>query len=202
MVFKREYAEAYDDLYQSKDYEKECDFLEQLFKKHGKKIKKVLDIGCGTGGHAIVLAQRGYEVVGIDRSEEMLIAARRKAKEAGLEIDFQKSSIQDTELAESFDAVISMFAVISYQNSNEDLALTCKKAKQHLKPGGVFIFDAWNGLAVMTDPPSQMIKEVHNGNERILRFTKPVLDFINHSVHVNFRVIKLNGDKLISETEE
>jgi SAM-dependent methyltransferase len=202
MVFKKDYAEAYDSLYHNKDYEKECDFLEDLFKKYGKNIKTVLDLGCGTGGHALVLAKRGYEVVGIDRAENMLTAARSKAENAGLKIDFQQSSIQDLELNTTFDAVISMFAVISYQNENEALALSCKKAKKHLREGGVYIFDAWNGLAVMADPPTQMVKEVHNGNERIFRFTRPTIDVINHSVLVNFRVIKLNGDKLISETEE
>jgi len=202
MVFKREYAEVYDSLYRTKDYDKECDFLEALFRRHGKSIKTVLDLGCGTGGHALVLAKRGYRVVGIDRSEDMIKAARRKAKKDGLKINFHRCSIQDLKLNAVFDAVISMFAVLSYQNDNEDLALVCKNANRHRKRGGLFIFDAWNGLAVMTDPPTQMVKEVHNGNERIFRFTKPTVDFINHLVHVNFKVIKLNGDKLISETEE
>ncbi len=202
MVFKSEYAQAYDSLYQSKDYEKECDYLEEVFRKCGAGIKTVLDLGCGTGGHALILAKRGYKVVGVDQSEEMLKAAEKKAKDAGLEIDFHRSSIQDLELNTEFDAVISMFAVISYQNDNEDLALACRKAKHHLKQGGPFIFDAWNGLGVMTDPPTQMVKEVHNGNERIFRNTKPIVDAMNHSVQVNFKVIKLSGDKLISETEE
>jgi SAM-dependent methyltransferase len=202
MVFKKEYTKAYDYLYQDKDYAKECDYLETLFKKYGKNIKTVLDLGCGTGGHALILAKRGYKVVGVDRSEDMLNAARRKAKKAGLKIDFLWSSIQDIELTTTFDAVISMFAVISYQNDNEDLALACKNAKHHLKRGGLFIFDAWNGLAVLTDPPTQMVKEVRSGNERIFRYTKPTVDAINHSVHVRFQVIRLNGDQLIAETEE
>jgi len=202
MVFKREYANAYDYLYQDKDYEKECDFVEEIFKKHGKSVKTILDLGCGTGGHALVLAKRGYKVVGVDHSEEMLKVARMKAKKAGLKIDFHKSSIQDLKLNEIFDAIISMFAVMSYQTHNEDVALACKKAKQHLKQGGVFIFDVWNGLAVITEHPTQMVKEVARGNERIIRITKPTVDTVSHTVDVKFEVLMLKGDKVISETEE
>lgn len=98
MVFKKEYANVYDYLYQDKDYEKECDFVEEIFKKRGKRVKTILDLGCGTGGHAIVFAKHGYKVTGIDRSEEMLKTARRKARKAGLKINFHRSSIQDLKL--------------------------------------------------------------------------------------------------------
>lgn len=202
MVFREKYTNVYDSLYQSKDYEKECDFVEKIFRKQDKNVKTILDLGCGTGGHAVVLAKRGYKVTGVDRSEEMLKVARRKSKHLGLKINFHRSSIQDLKLNEKFDAVISMFAVISYQTDNKDLAMACKNAKQHLKRGGVFIFDVWNGLAVMIDPPAEVGKEVRNGDERILRFTKPGIDVLHHTVDVNFKVLKFKGEKVIFETEE
>ncbi len=202
IVFKKEYANVYDSLYQNKDYEKECDFIEEIFKKHGKTVKTILDLGCGTGGHALVLAKRGYKVAGVDRSKDMLNAARRKAEKAALIINFHRSSIQDLKLNRAFDAVVSMFAVMSYQTGNEELALACKKARQHLKKGGLFIFDVWNGLAVMTDPPMQVLREAGSGDERILRFTEPQIDAIHHTVNVNFKVLKLKGDRLNSETAE
>jgi 2-polyprenyl-3-methyl-5-hydroxy-6-metoxy-1,4-benzoquinol methylase len=201
-VFGKDYAFAYDYLYQDKDYEKECDFLETLFKKHGKKVNTILDLGCGTGGHAVILAKRGYKISGVDRSSEMLATARTKTKNAGLKIDFYERSIQDLNLRKKFDAVISMFAVMSYQTENNDLALSCKTAKRHLKPNGIFIFDAWNGLAVMTDPPTQMVKEVSNGEERIVRITNPQLNILSHTVDTNFKVLILREEKLIAETEE
>ncbi|MBI5676140.1 MAG: class I SAM-dependent methyltransferase [Nitrospirae bacterium] len=202
MVFKKNYANVYDSLYQNKDYEKECDFIEEILKKQGKTVKTILDLGCGTGGHVLILAKRGYKVTGIDQSEDMLKAARNKARSAGLKIDFHKSSIQDLRLNQRFDVVISMFAVMGYQTDNEDLALACKTAKKHLRQGGNFIFDAWNGLAVMADSPTQVVKDLRNGNERIVRITRPNMDMISHSVDVNFNVLVLKRDKLISETEE
>ena len=72
------YAQFYDILYQDKDYEAECDFLEQIFDRYAPgPVRTILDLGCGTGGHTLPLARRGYEVVGVDRSEKMLAEARR-----------------------------------------------------------------------------------------------------------------------------
>jgi 2-polyprenyl-3-methyl-5-hydroxy-6-metoxy-1,4-benzoquinol methylase len=202
MVFKKEYAEVYDYLYKEKDYEKECDFIEDIINMEGKSVRTILDLGCGTGGHAIILAKRGYKITGIDRSEDMLKAARGKAKEAGLEVDFYMSSIQDLNLNQTFDAVISMFAVMGYQTNNEFLALACHNTRKHLKREGVFIFDAWNGFAVIADPPTQVVKDLISGDERTIRITRPEVDVISHAVNVNFKVLKLRNNKLISETEE
>jgi len=79
-VFGSCYAAAYDSFYAAKDYEAECRLLERVFEKYGAKpVRRILDLGCGTGGHAIPLARRGYTVVGIDRSEAMLVAAKAKS---------------------------------------------------------------------------------------------------------------------------
>ena len=202
MVFNKEYANVYDCLYQGKDYKKECDFLENIFKKQGKSIKTILDLGCGTGGHAFILAKRGYKVTGIDQSEDMLKTARSNAKKAGLEIDYRRSSIQDLKPDKKFDVVIAMFAVMGYQADNEDLALACKNAKSHLKRGGIFIFDAWNGPAVLIDPPTQVIKDLESGDKRIIRYTRPKVDMMANTVDVSFEVLVLKNDKIISESKE
>ncbi len=68
MVFNKQYANAYDSLYQDKDYEKECDFIEAIFEKNKRNPRTILDLGCGTGGHAIVLAGAIRLQESIDRS--------------------------------------------------------------------------------------------------------------------------------------
>lgn len=81
-VFK-DYASAYDTLYQEKDYARECDFLEQIFRRYDSAlVQNILDLGCGTGGHAIPLVERSYHVTAIDRSPEMIAFARRKGESA------------------------------------------------------------------------------------------------------------------------
>jgi SAM-dependent methyltransferase len=202
-VFRKEYALAYDYLYQEKDYEKECDFIEAIFSNFSGKVKSILDMGCGAGGHALILARRGYYVVGVDRSEEMLEIAKRKVEEANLSIKFIKGDITNIDLQEKFDAVISMFAVMSYQTNNSAIWKACRVARNHLKRGGLFLFDCWNGLAVLTEKPTARIKEVIlNEKEKIIRFTEPILNALTHTIEVRFKVWKISDGHLVNETEE
>ena len=216
-VFKKQYAEFYDTLYQDKDYERECDFIEAAFKKNGRRVKTILDLGCGTGGHALILSRRGYQVVGVDRSREMIGIARRKAKEEakGKEkkpsVDFVQGDIAGINLHRKFDAVISMFAVMSYQTSNSALAGACRTAGGHLVHDGLFLFDSWYGPAVLTEKPGMRIKEIamnegrdkgKEGEKRIIRFTEPVIDTLSQTVEIRFKVWRIEGGRLVSETCE
>lgn len=203
-VFNKEYAKAYDYLYQDKNYEKECDYIEALFSKHySGKVKRILDLGCGTGGHALILAKRGYEIVGVDRSSEMLAIAQKRVSDAKLPVKLIKGDIINIELVEKFDAVIAMFAVMSYQTSNGALSGACKSAKEHLVPGGIFLFDCWHGSAVLAEKPQMRVKKVNvNADEKIIRFTEPVIDYFNQTVEVRFKVQKTNQGRLANEIEE
>ena len=202
-IFREEYAGAYDYLYQDKDYERECDVIESAFRKFSSEVSSVLDLGCGTGGHSIILSKRGYEVVGVDHSQEMLDVAEAKAQKAGLRMKFVKDDIKNLDLNEKFSAVISMFAVMSYQTTNEAISEVCRVVRNHLLPGGIFLFDCWNGLAVLTEKPSVRIKEVMvNDKERIVRFAEPVLDMPSHTAEIRFRVWKVQDERLICETNE
>lgn len=201
-VFGSTYSDVYDALYQAKDYESECDFLEAIFQRCGVKISTILDLGCGTGGHAIPLAQRGYQVVGVDRSPAMLERARRKAQEAGVLVEFVEGDIRTVDLERTFDAVIAMFSAISYQISNADLAAACCTARRHLKPGSIFTFDCWHGPGVLTDRPTQRVRIVQDGDRRVVRFTEPVLDVVTHTVETRFKVWAIEGGRIISEVDE
>ena len=78
------------------------------------EIKTILDMGCGTGGHALLLAERGYGVTGIDMSESMLSIAKEKARKANISVDLFEGDIREFNTAKKFDAIISMFAVMGY----------------------------------------------------------------------------------------
>lgn len=202
MVFSKEYADVYDILYYDKNYEKECDFIEVIFKKYNCQPKTILDLGCGTGGHALILANRGYKVTGLDKSIPMIEIARKKAQHKGLEIEFIEGDLTNMSLNRKFDATISMFAVMSYQTTNKDVSSVCKLARESLVSGGLFIFDCWHGPAVLTYKPTARIREISSRNGgRIIRFAEPELDIINHTVKVKYRVWRVN-DNTFTETLE
>lgn len=198
------YASYYDTLYADKDYPVECDYLEAIlrfFSPH--PVKTVLDLGCGTGGHATLLSQRGYQVLGVDRSSEMLAVAREKTGSlAGPEITFLQGDLRNLELGRTFDAVIAMFAVMGYQTTNHDLVNALQSVRRHLKPGGIFTFDAWYGPAVITQRPVDRYKQVENPGERLIRFARPSLDLITHVVEVNYKVIRIQDGQVVDEVDE
>ena len=199
------YANVYDALYRDKDYELECDFLEDLFRRFGEgDIRRILDMGCGTGGHSIPLAKRGYEVFGIDRSKQMLEIARDKARDAGLsgKVQFESSNIQTFKLQMKFDVVICMFAVLSYQISNDELFSTIRSARDHVERGGLLICDFWYGPAVLKQRPEERIKIVQDGQDRILRIVKPDTNTLENMVNVHYHIIRLRENQLLEETHE
>lgn len=198
-VFGAGYAGTYDDVYAEKDYARECDLLERLFREYAEgPVKSVLDLGCGTGSHAFVLAQRGYEVVGVDRSEEMLTQARAK----GDTVEFVHADIATADLGRTFDAVVILFAVLGYQTEDDALARTLRTAATHLRPGGVLAFDVWYGPAVLAAGPSTRFREIEVGGKRILRLAEGSLEEGRNVCHVDFRLWELAGDRLVAEARE
>jgi SAM-dependent methyltransferase len=199
-VFGAEYAAAYDLLYQDKDYAAECDQIEVAFRLHGLgPVRRVLDLGCGTGGHAVLLAERGYEVVGVDRAPEMLRHARKRAPSARFEL----ADIASLDLGERFDAVLMMFAVLGYHAGNADVAGALASVRRHLRPGGLFVSDVWYGPAVLAERPSERIK-VTDGSDggQVIRVASSELDARRHVCLVRYHVWRLEGQRVAVEIRE
>ena len=114
----QDYAYYYNGFYQDKDYKTEASQADVLLKKYGNGIKKIINYGCGTGRHDIELSQLGYCCTGIDMSMMMIDVAVKNARQKGLQIKFLESDIRNYEPTEKYDAVISLFHVMSYQNRN------------------------------------------------------------------------------------
>ncbi|MBA4375978.1 MAG: SAM-dependent methyltransferase [Anaerolinea sp.] len=207
-VFGKEYADQYDLLYGDKDYEAECDLLEKVFELYGSgSIKTILDLGCGTGNHAIPLTRRGYLVTGVDRSEDMLVHTRHKAasdlQDATREPPtFLQGDVRSLDLGEQFDAVLMMFAVLGYQLSNEDVAAALQTIRRHLKPGGLFVFDVWYGPAVLAIRPGDRVKVIPIDNGQVIRAASGSLDISRHLAEVRYHVWRVKGKQVVSESEE
>jgi SAM-dependent methyltransferase len=173
------YARYYDLLYRDKDYRGETDFVERLIRRHAPDACRILELGCGTGIHGIMLAEKGYEIVGLDRSEDMLSAAAQRV--AGLSqaiakrVRFIRGDVRDFQVEGRFDAVVSLFHVLSYQLTNDDLRAVFSRVKTHLAPGGAFIFDCWYGPAVLTDRPTIRVKRFADDSTSVTRIAVPTL---------------------------
>lgn len=197
------YGEYYDLIYRDKDYEMECDFLESIFKKHSSiTVRSIFDGGSGTGGHAIPLARRGYKITGVDASPVMISKAREKAKKAGLEIDFHLADLGTISLDRKFDAAICMFAVMDYFTANDELEKVLGNIRRVLKEGALFIFDVWNGLAVLRLLPETRVKVMEGDGQRVVRWVHPELDSFNHLCKDHYHLIVTEGERIVDEVTE
>lgn len=197
------YSQYYDLLYSDKDYVGEAEYIDGLIRLNSSNTKTILDMGCGTGKHAELLCDKDYLVHGIDLSEEMLkiAASRRKGKESKL--SFSHANIQELNLDKKFDAVVSLFHVMSYQNSNEELIKAFEVAKNHLKENGIFVFDFWYGSAVLTDLPNTRVKRLENDSIKVTRIAEPVTYAQENIVDVNYDIfIEDKKNRTIVEKKE
>ena len=169
------YSQYYDLLYSDKDYFGEVEYLNKLIKKNSNLANSILDLGCGTGRHASILAELGYKVLGVDSSEDMIKIAKENNKSKNERLSFSRSNIHKLDLGNKFDVVMSLFHVMSYQNSNKELVSAFNIAKKHLNTNGIFIFDFWYGPAVLTNLPTTRVKRFENSNFKITRLAEPHL---------------------------
>jgi SAM-dependent methyltransferase len=200
-VFGAEYAATYDDLYHDKDYAAECDLIERVFRDHtdGPRIQRVLDLGCGTGGHALILAERGYAVLGVDRSSDMLERARQRASSAR----FFQSDITQLDVGESFDAVLIMFAVLGYLTRTADVEAALKAARRHVCPNGLLFGDVWYGPAVLAQRPSERVKVIEiPGGGQVIRVASSQLDTRRDVCTVDYHLWRLDHGRLAAEVRE
>jgi len=202
-IFGLLYSDSYDLLYDEKDYGGECDLLERIFREYAEKpITSILDLGCGTGNYALCLAQRGYEVCGVDLSESMLEVARKKIQNSSTSINFFHSDIASIHLDRHFDAAIMMFDVLGYLHTNEQITKTLKNISTHLNAGSLLIFDVWYGPAVLSQKPQEKCRVIHSGKDTVIRVTRPELDTFHQYCDVRFSLYRVCDGEPVVETNE
>lgn len=199
-VFK-DYAKYYNLLYKDKDYLGEVKYVENLIRQYAKEhSSSILDLGCGSGLHDLLLARLGYSVTGVDLSPEMLEAAiLNTPNELVSKLSFINSDVRTLTLSTTFDVVISLFHVASYQNSNDDLIQYFNTASAHLDKGGVFIFDFWYGPGVLHELPTDRKKYIDDNDIKITRLSTPSIDYARNIVDVGFEMIVEDKNKGVSE---
>ncbi|WP_026840431.1 class I SAM-dependent DNA methyltransferase [Citrifermentans bremense] len=189
-----DYSRYYDLLYKDKDYAGEARYVDRLIRKHCPGAKSILNLGCGTGRHDFELMKLGYQVAGMDLSAEMLAMAAKRLADmhsdpASAALRFLQGDIRTARLGETFDVVVSLFHVMSYQTTNDDLQAAFATAKAHVAPGGLFLFDCWYGPAVLSDPPAVRVKRLEDDVMEILRIAEPEVNCNANTVAVHYQVL-------------
>ena len=136
------FAEVYDDLMEQVPYESWCRYIRSVLHGAGIDDGLLLDLGCGTGRAARIFSGMGYDVIGVDASEEMLAAAREKMDEAEAQrILLLNQDMRSFELYGTVRAVVSMCDTLNYCEDESELLRVFRLVRNYLDPGGLFIFD-------------------------------------------------------------
>lgn len=191
----KECAKYYDKLYENKDYSRESDFIDKCIKKFSKtNNKRLLDIGCGTGTHILHLHRKGYSVIGIDISKEMLEIAQNKILDAKL----LRGNAKNFLTKKKCGCIIGMFTLINYMRRHSDLKLLMTNSYKNLEGGGLIIFDV--GLCKSN---SEFYKTKHITMYRDDKITIKRITRYKIGSDTYNKLIKMavkNGNKIFSKT--
>jgi len=200
------YAEVYDLIYRDKDYAAESAFIVELVRRFlpaQARTGRLIDLACGTGRHAIALAQAGYQVTGSDISEQMVAIARQAVAKEGVRIPLHVQSFQSCDrIGGQYDVALAMFSSLGYLVTARDVDAALSGVRALLRPGGVFVFDVWNGLAAITDYSPVRVKRAAGASTNVVRISRTVLDQVAQVARVTFEFLVYAKDRAPIEFSE
>jgi SAM-dependent methyltransferase len=195
-VFGELYSAHYDLFNADKDYAAEAAFVRNIIRRHKPDAHSMLDLGCGSGRHAVEFVQAGLMVTGIDRSEDMIALAKDRRGHLSPDLRCKLTLIEGDATnympTSKYDAVVSLFHVVSYQTSNDALTGIFHCARSALSAGGLFIFDFWHGPAVLTERPAVRVKRIATPNGHLTRIAEPDHQFNRNVVNVKYTLIAVD----------
>jgi len=141
---ERQYADFayyYDYLMSDIDYNAWGGYIDKIIKKYGVLYTDVLEIACGTGNIAICMAKKGYDITAFDLSEDMLSIASNKIIDSEVEVKLLYQDMRDIKINDDFGIILCLCDSINYITDENELKSIFIWVFNHLKPGGLFIFD-------------------------------------------------------------
>lgn len=137
------FAQVYDSFMDNVPYDEWTEYIKEIFKKYSlpENTGVIADIGCGTGNMTIPLAKAGYEMIGVDLSEEMLAIANEKSEKENLNILYINQDMRELELLDTVDGIISLCDSLNYITEKEELIEVFKRVYKYLEKKGLFVFD-------------------------------------------------------------
>lgn len=178
-----EYAKYYDYLYKDKPYKKEAYYIKKFFLK--KKLD-ILEIGCGSGSHAIEFEKLGHNVVALDSSSNMISLAKKKNNKVLFLVKDGKSF----KSKKKFDIVILLFHVINFFHKKKEIKKFFENSNYNLKKNGLLIFDFINYEALRKFPPKKKVKTIKLNNKlTLIRKTIPNFNKITKIFKIKFKIL-------------
>ncbi len=195
------FARYYDAIYRELvDYEGDCDYLESLFRRFSRgRPASILDLGCGTGNHAVELAGRGYDVMGLDLSPAQLRVAREKVRGSRMSIRFVRGDMARFDLRRPFGAAISMFGGFGYMLTNRQLASHLGSVRRHLVPGGIYAFEFWHLSGAIDGTRGWVYRAKPH---EVIRLDESRVDRRWSRVTVSLRFFVLDRDRVVERFQE
>jgi SAM-dependent methyltransferase len=198
------HAELYDLFYADKPYAAEAAFVDQCLNNYSDgPVDRLLEIACGTGTHAFQLEKPGRKIIASDYSEDMLRRARQKGEERHSRVEFQFQDMTKLDVGgEPFDAVICLFDAIGYVATNEALERVFRGVHEHLRPGGMFVFEFWHAAAMLRYYDPVRVRRWQTGDSLVLRISETSLDSAKQLSRVAYSIYELKSDGTYSAITE
>ena len=198
------HATYYDIFYADKPYAQEAEFVHQCLRHFQRgETRKILDLACGTGTHAIILEGLGYNVIGVDHSGDMLARAREKAEKSSSDVVFLLQDMRALEFpGETLDAVICLFDSLGYVESNSAIADVLRGVHNLLRPDGLFLFEFWHAGAMLTSYEPVRVRRWPTAYGDLLRIGETKLDVARQLAQVTYTIYDLHHDGTYSQMSE
>ncbi len=199
------YAEYYDLIYADKPYKSEAAFLNDCIEKYGKPeaSKNLLELACGSGRHALEFENLGYKVLATDYSEDLLRVAKRRAKEAGSEVDFSMADMRELDLPEkNFNTALCLFDSIGYVQTDQAVKKVLENVRDHLVNKGLFLFEFWHAEAMLNHYEPFRVRKWPLPNGKLLRISETELIPEDGLARVAYEIYELRNDLSYSMIKE
>lgn len=162
----------------------------------------LINLGCGTGIHDLEFCRNGFNVTGVDRSPEMISEAVKKSSAAKAPIRYVTEDIITYAPPVRYDAAVSLFDVLSYMTTNEQVGEYFSAVSRLLKPGGAFVFDCWYGPGVLLSQPKIITRAHTTGDLTVIRKKTPIISYESNTVSVLHSLKIIQKDKKTKHIKE
>lgn len=180
-------AKYYDLTHHFINYEQEVEFLNSAIKKYLPSAKHIFDIACGTGNYAISLAKKGYNVIGIDLSKEMLNIAKQKIKNTDFKVGFTLDDMRDLKFSSEFDVAYCLGLSFMELKTYDEINSSLQSIRRAIKPNGIFIFDVDNGWEMLSVETRKDYAE--HAKTKVIWLSDGYINKLKRTMHLDYTFI-------------